>query len=82
MTIPSVNIPNPIKALVDFLGSANVQKALAGAQVGISGVTGAEGKSLGAHIAGMSIGAGYGIAVHAIDAVRAWIEAFKNKPAA
>lgn len=82
MTVSPVTIPNPLKALVDFIGSANVQKALAGVQIGISGATGAEGKTLGAHIAGMSIGAGYGIAVHTIDAVRAWISTvFEHKPA-
>jgi hypothetical protein len=61
---------NPFTWLADFIGSANVQKTLAGVQVALSGVTGTEGKSLGAHIAGMTVGGVYGLAVHYIDYLR------------
>lgn len=77
-TLPTGFVPNPLTWLTDFIGSANVQKVLAGIQVGVAGLTGTEGKSLGVKVAGMSIGAAYGIAVHWIDAVRARIDAEKE----
>ena len=68
---PLTGVPDPFSWITDFLGKANVQKVLAGAQVATAGLTGTEGKSLGMHISGMTIGAAYGIAVHYIDYLRA-----------
>ena len=70
---PPAVVSNPLTWLTDFIGSANVQKTLAGAQVALAGLTSTEGKSLGAHISGMTIGGVYGLAVHLIDALRAKI---------
>lgn len=78
--IPPFPIPNPIAPIVDWLGSANVQKLLGLAQVGIAGLTDGEAKTIWPKIAAMSIGGVFTIAVHAIDAVRAKIEADKTKP--
>ena len=69
----NVTIPNPFTALSNFIGSANVQKTLASLQVGIGGLTSAEGKTLGTHITAMSVGAVYGLAVHWFDYLRAKI---------
>lgn len=77
-TTPTVSTPaapaavtsNPFTWLTDFIGSANVQKTLAGIQVAVAATTGAEGQTLGTKIAGMSVGAVYGLAVHYIDYLR------------
>lgn len=66
--------PNPLaNAISSYIGSANFQKTLAALQVGIAGLTKAEGGGLGQKIAGMSIGAAYGLGVHAFDYLRARI---------
>jgi hypothetical protein len=64
--------PNPLaNAITSFIGSANVQKTLAGLQVGIAGLTNAEGKTIGMKLGAMSIGAAYGLIVHYFDLARA-----------
>lgn len=71
-TTSPVAEPNPLaNVITSFLGSANAQKVLAALQVAAAGVTNLEGKSLGAHISGMTLGGAYGIAVHYIDYLRA-----------
>jgi hypothetical protein len=71
---PAVAEANPLaNALTSFIGSANVQKTLAGLQVAIAGLTSAEGHSIGAKITGMTLGGAYGVAVHIVDYLRAKI---------
>lgn len=64
---------NPLTWLVDFLGSANVQKALGLAGSAIAGMTAADGKDLGVKITGMTIGGAFALGVHIVDAIRAKI---------
>jgi len=66
-------VPNPLTWLTDFIGSANVQKALGLAMTGLSGATAANGKDLGMKLGGMTIGAAFTLGVHIVDAVRAKI---------
>ena len=70
---PAIVVSNPLTWLVDFIGSANVQKVLGMLQVYIGGATAAEGKTLGAHITGMTIGSAFTLGVHLVDALRAKI---------
>lgn len=70
---PAPVMSNPLTWLADFIGSANVQKILGIAQVYIAGSTAAEGKTLGAHITGMTLGGAFTLGVHVVDAVRAKI---------
>ena len=70
-TPPKVVVANPLTWLVDFIGSANVQKTLGGLQVATAGLTGAEGQTFAMKLAGMSVGAAYGLAVHYFDYLRA-----------
>ena len=50
-----------------------MQKVLGHLQTATAGLTSAEGKTLSAHLAGMSIGAAYSLGVHYFDALRAKI---------
>lgn len=70
---PTTVISNPLTWLVDFIGSANVQKALGLAMTGISATTAANGKDLGMKITGMTLGGAFTLGVHLIDAFRAKI---------
>lgn len=67
---PAAVTSNPFTWLTDIIGSANVQKTLAGIQVAIAASTGVEGQTLGTKIAGMSVGAVYGLGVHYFDYLR------------
>lgn len=66
--------PNPLaNAITSYLGSANVQKVLGLIQVGVAATTNAEGKTLGMHVANITLGAAFTVAVHWIDYLRAKI---------
>lgn len=73
-TASPVAEPNPLaNAITSFIGSANVQKTLGLLYAGIGGLTAAEGKSLGVHIANLSIGSAFTLGVHFVDYLRAKI---------
>jgi hypothetical protein len=71
---PAAVVSNPLTWLVDFIGSANVQKALGLTMTAISGATAADGKDLGLKITGMTLGGAFTLGVHIVDAIRARIE--------
>ena len=68
-------IPNPLTVVLDWLGSANVQKALGVAQVVLS-ATGTEHlQSIGGKISGMTVGGVFALGVHVVAWLRAKVRA-------
>lgn len=70
---PAPVVSNPLTWLFDFIGSANVQKALGLSGSAIAALTAADGKSIAVKISGMSLGAAFALGVHVVDAARAKI---------